>query len=124
MTDAADTESDAPDRGGDASFESLVEERDASAEPTATTDEAVETAAGEQPDPTPQDEALLRQQYYVGVGGGILAGMALATSLFQRFPEAPMAIHIFAGLVGFGIVIWLVNKSIFPSEGETTPPAE
>lgn len=77
-----------------------------------------ERAAEGDTGPTPQSAALRRQQRYVGVGGALLAGVALATGTFQRFPETPVA-AVLAGLLGTAVVLWVVRRSVFPGEAAT-----
>ena len=140
MTESGDPpEQSTPDSTAGDSFESIVESDAGSAEshesgtertsadggpadpaPAAASGGATTPPAnadgGE--DPTPQSVELRRQQYFVGIAGGVIAGLALTTSLFQRFPDAPAALHVFAGVVAFGFVIWLVRKSVFPGEDD------
>jgi hypothetical protein len=66
--------------------------------------------------PTQQSAALRRQQFYVGAFGVILGGLAVAVILLQRFPDAPALLPVLGGLVGAGIVFWLVRRSLFPAE--------
>jgi hypothetical protein len=68
------------------------------------------------PAPTPQSAALRRQQFYVGLGGVIIGGLAVAVILLQRFPDAPVVLPVLGGVAGAGIVLWLVRKSLFPTE--------
>lgn len=91
---------------------------------TEASDEPAEASDGERPtnvpDPDPQPETLRRQQYYVSIGAGLLAGGAFTTSLYQRFPDLPVLVALVAGVFATGVVIWLMRKSIFPGEGEAT----
>jgi hypothetical protein len=72
----------------------------------------------EHTEPTRQSAALRRQQLYVGVGGALIAGAALAVGSFQQFTDSP-ALAALAGLAGTALVLWLVRKSIFPGETAT-----
>ncbi len=95
---------------------------DSSAEPpvddTELADERSEADSEAEVEPTPQSAALRKQQYYVGIGGALLGGGALMTGVYQRFPDAPTIVPIFAGILAAGLLIWLVRKSVFPgSEG-------
>lgn len=69
-------------------------------------------------EPTPQSEALRRQQRYVGIVGGALVGIAVIVSIVQRFPDLHLAIPLLAGGIGAGVVVWLVFNSIFPGASE------
>jgi len=68
------------------------------------------------PAPTRQSAAFRRQQFYVGIGGVVLAGVAVAVILIQRFPDAPALLPVLGGTVAAGVVFWLVRKSLFPTE--------
>jgi len=70
------------------------------------------------PEVTPQQPALRRQQYAVGVGAAIIAGFALAISSLQHFPSLPRSVPILAGFVGAGLVYWIVRHSLFPTDGD------
>ena len=130
MTDADDADSSNERTGSPVEDESTVDSDPTGEEVSAVEDDsAVDTQSAETdespaadgyepPTPTPQSEALRRQQYYVGIGGGILAGVALMTGLYQRFPDAPVVIPVLAGVFGAGLVLWLVKKSAFPGESE------
>lgn len=90
-----------------------------------TRDESSDVPNGEGPEnpgkatePTPQPKELRRQQYIVGVGGAVIAGLALAISSVQHFPELPVLVPILAGLFGGGIVYWIISNSLFPTEEE------
>jgi|GEM_PF-2834039 len=65
---------------------------------------------------TPQSEALRQQQYVVGVGVAVLAGVALAIGSFQRFPDLPTAVPGVFGLLGAALVYWIVKHSLYPTE--------
>lgn len=88
---------------------------------TDTTDGSTETGPATET-PTPQAEALRQQQYYVAVGGGILAGFALMAGLYQRFPDAPFVVPVLAGVFGAAFVLWLAKRSVFPGEDELGEP--
>lgn len=88
---------------------------DGSADPESGKDAEGEADADDGGQPTPQSAALRRQQRYIGVGGAILGGLALATGTFQRFPDTP-ALAAVAGLAGTAVVLWLARRSIFPGE--------
>ena len=65
-------------------------------------------------DPDPQSAALRQQQRYVGLGGVVLSGLAVAVALRQQFPGIPVVVPVLAGVLGAGAVLWLVRRSIFP----------
>lgn len=88
---------------------------------TGPTDGSTETGPATET-PTPQAEALRQQQYYVAVGGGILAGFALMAGLYQRFPDAPFVVPVLAGVFGAAFVLWLAKRSVFPGEDELGEP--
>lgn len=88
-----------------------AEEGSSSGEPTADAGDD----GGEMSEPTPQSAALRRQQRYVGIGGAVLAGVALATVAFQQFTDSPVLVAL-AGLAGAAVVLWLARKSIFPGK--------
>ena len=88
---------------------------------TDTTDRSTATGPATET-PTPQAEALRQQQYYVAVGGGILAGFALMAGLYQRFPDAPFVVPVLAGVFGAAFVLWLAKRSVFPGEDELGEP--
>lgn len=67
-------------------------------------------------EPTPQPAALRRQQFLVGVGGGIVTGLAAAASVAQRFPDLPLVVPLLVGLTGAIGIVWLASRSIFPAE--------
>ena len=69
--------------------------------------------------PTPQSAALRRQQRSIGIAGALIAGVALATGTFQRFPDTP-TLAAGAGVAGTVVVLWLVRRSIFPGESAST----
>jgi len=69
-------------------------------------------------EPTPQPEALRRQQRLVGVVGGVVAGLAAAASVAQRFPDLPLVVALLVGLVAAVGVFRLAAGSIFPGEGD------
>lgn len=76
--------------------------------------------SGEQetPEVTPQSRDLRQQQYMVGVGASLLAGLALAVGSLQQFPGLPGPVALAAGIVGTGVVYWLVKRSLFPTDEE------
>jgi len=65
-------------------------------------------------EPTPQSEALRRQQLLVGVGGGVITGLAAAASTAQQFPDLPLVVPLTVGLLGAVGIFWLASRSIFP----------
>lgn len=67
---------------------------------------------------TPQPQELRQQQYAVGVGAAIIAGFALAISSMQHFPQVHEAVPLIAGFVGAGLVYWIVQHSLFPTNEE------
>lgn len=69
---------------------------------------------------TPQSMALRRQQYWVGIAGALLVGVAIALSIIQRFPDVHLAVPLAAGLVGTIGIGWLISKSVFPGRSELT----
>ncbi|PSP27726.1 hypothetical protein BRC65_04235 [Halobacteriales archaeon QH_2_65_14] len=66
--------------------------------------------------PTAQSDALRRQQYLVGVGGAVVAGLAMTVSSYQHFPELPTLVPVLAGLLSAGLVYGIVTRSLFPTE--------
>lgn len=72
----------------------------------------------ETPAVTPQSEELRQQQYVVGVGASVLAGFALTVGSLQQFPGLPGPVALAAGIVGAGVVYWLVKRSLFPTDEE------
>jgi hypothetical protein len=70
----------------------------------------------DQEGPAPQSAALRRQQFYVGVGAVVLAGVAVAVILLQRFPDAPTLLPVVGGVFGAGVVFWLVRGSLSPAD--------
>lgn len=68
--------------------------------------------------PTPQADRLRRQQFYVGAGGSALVAIAVTVALFQRYPDAPLAVPVAAGVLAGAVVLRLVTRSIFPGESE------
>lgn len=68
------------------------------------------------PEYTPQPRELRQQQYAVGVGAAIVAGVALAVSSMQHFPGVHEAVPLVAGFLGAGLVYWIVRHSLFPTE--------
>jgi hypothetical protein len=78
---------------------------------TATDDDA---GHGSEDGPDPQSAALRQQQRYVGLGGVVLSGLAVAVALRQQFPGVPVVVPAVAGVLGAGAVLWLVRRSIFP----------
>ncbi|SDJ43724.1 hypothetical protein SAMN05216226_103194 [Halovenus aranensis] len=72
----------------------------------------------ETPAVTPQSQELRQQQYAVGVGAAALTGVALAVGSLQQFPGLPEPVAFGAGIVGAGVVYWLVKHSLFPTDEE------
>lgn len=65
---------------------------------------------------TPQSEALRRQQYVVGVIVAALSGVAITISIVQNFSAVPVPLSMSSGVVGTGVVYWVVQNSLFPAE--------
>jgi len=60
-----------------------------------------------------QRAAIRRQQRSVAVAGSVIAGLAVAVSVLQRYPElAPLG--VVAGVVSGLVVYRLATHSIFP----------
>jgi hypothetical protein len=85
-------------------------------EPSRDTSGSPEEREG--PEATPQQPALRRQQYAVGVGAAIIAGFALTISSLQHFPSLPQSVPLLAGFVGAGLVYWIVQHSLYPTDEE------
>ncbi len=81
-----------------------------------TTESDEESTTDSDEEITPQSEALRQQQYVVGVGVAVLAGVALAIGSFQRFPDLPTAVPGVFGLLGAALVYWIVKHSLYPTE--------
>lgn len=113
---------DAPDSDSDETKRSPPDEETTDVDADIEQDERGDTgdrSAGTKgeaiPEPTPQSAALRRQQQYVGVGGALVAGVAVGVGTLQRFPDTPVLAAL-AGLTGTALLLWLVRKSIFPGE--------
>lgn len=69
-------------------------------------------------DVTPQPAELKRQQLVVGVIVAVLTALAITISIGQNFSGVPTPISISSGVVGGGVVYWIVQHSLFPTESE------
>ena len=69
---------------------------------------------------TPQSEELKRQQVVVGVIVAVLTALAVSISLTQNFSGIPTPISVSSGIVGGGVVYWIVQNSLFPTESEVS----
>lgn len=70
----------------------------------------------ESPEPTPQSEALRRQQLLVGSGIAILTGIAVIVAVGQQFPSIPVPAAIVAGMATAGFLLALLLTGIFTGE--------
>jgi hypothetical protein len=107
-----------PDAGGDDRADTDRADSPADAEGNGAGDTGGDDTAEDSPEPTPQSAALRRQQVYVGYAGALVAGAALGVGTFQQATNSP-ALAVLVALVGTGLVVWLVRKSIFPGESAT-----
>lgn len=69
-------------------------------------------------DPPDKREALRRQQRLVAAGIALLAGMALAASAVQQFPDRPLVFPVMSGAFGAVLVFWLASKGLAPVDGD------
>jgi hypothetical protein len=72
----------------------------------------------EQPDPTPQADALRRQQLYVGTGVSALAGVAVVVAGIQQFPGFSLLVYILFGMATTTLLFGLLVASMFASAAE------
>lgn len=66
--------------------------------------------------PTPQSEALRKQQLYVGSGVAVLAGIAATIAGAQQFPEFPFVVFLLGGLAVTTLLFGLVFTGLFQAE--------
>ena len=94
-------------------------ETEASAEEAGTADDAgAADAATEKPGPTPQSDALRRQQLAVGVGVSALAGVAVVVATIQQFPGFPLVVYLLFGMAATTLLFGLLLSSLFASVAE------
>ena len=68
--------------------------------------------------PSDEREALRRQQRLVAAGIALLAGVALAASAVQQFPDRPLVFPVVSGILGAALVFWLASKGLAPVDGD------
>lgn len=78
-------------------------------------EEGGEADSSDEETPTPQPDALRRQQTYAAIGGALLAGLAVAVSIAQRYPDYAI-VALVAGVLCTYLVYRLASGSIFPGE--------
>ncbi|WP_340099254.1 hypothetical protein [Salinibaculum salinum] len=71
-----------------------------------------------QPEPTPQAEALRRQQLYVGAGVSALAGVAVVVAGIQQFPGFSLLVYLLFGMATTTLLFGLLVASMFASAAE------
>ncbi|MEF8872990.1 MAG: hypothetical protein V5A41_15310 [Haloarculaceae archaeon] len=71
-----------------------------------------------QPEPTPQAEALRRQQLYVGTGVSALAGVAVVVAGIQQFPGFSLLVYLLFGMATTTLLFGLLVASMFASASE------
>lgn len=71
-----------------------------------------------QPEPTPQTEALRRQQLYVGTGVSALAGVAVVVAGIQQFPGFSLLVYLLFGMATTTLLFGLLVASMFASASE------
>ncbi|WP_302080417.1 hypothetical protein [Salinibaculum rarum] len=81
-------------------------------EPDSTSSEPPE------PEPTPQTEALRRQQLYVGTGVSALAGVAVVVAGIQQFPGFSLLVYLLFGMATTTLLFGLLVASMFASASE------
>jgi hypothetical protein len=72
----------------------------------------------ETPEPTPQSEALRRQQLTVGAGVALLAGVAVFVAGIQQFPGFPFVVYLLFGMAATTLLFGLLLASMFASAAE------
>lgn len=75
-----------------------------------------EPSSREQPDPTPQSEALRRQQLFVGSGVAVVGGFAVFVATAQRYPGLSFPVYLAAGMVTTALLFGLTFAGIFRGE--------
>jgi hypothetical protein len=86
-------------------------------ESTADGEPAADSGTTE-PDPTPQSDALRRQQLGVGVGVSALAGVAVVVAGIQQFPGLPLLVYLLFGMAATTLLFGLLLASMFTSAAE------
>jgi hypothetical protein len=64
-------------------------------------------------EPTPQSDALRRQQLWVGSGVAVLGGVAVIVATAQRFPDYPFFVYALAGTAATAVLFTLVLRGQF-----------
>ena len=71
-----------------------------------------------EPEPTPQPDALRRQQLTVGVGVSALAGVAVVVAGIQQFPGFPLVVYLLFGMAATTLLFGLLLASMFAGAAE------
>lgn len=69
-------------------------------------------------EPTPQSEALRRQQLYVGTAVSALAGVAVVVAGIQQFPGFSLLVYLLFGMATTTLLFGLLVASMFASAAE------
>lgn len=75
-----------------------------------------ESAETDEPEPTPQSEALRRQQLVVGAAVAAIAGVAVVIGGAQQFPSVPILLFVLVGMTTTAFLFMLLYTGIFPGE--------
>lgn len=89
------------------------------ADPESTESEAADADDDERDiEPTPQSEALRRQQRVIGVGIALLAGVAVTVSTLQQLPSVPVVAAVVGGALTTAVFFRMLSTGIFSGTEE------